>query len=254
MNPRSRNQQETSSIGEPRSEARRESRATGVDIRTSISVLLALLLIFASVLIAPGAQANSAPAGAATITFRKVFKSSYPEFVEIKVDESGKGTCDIRQLSDDASPQPLQIGAPIAQKIFDLAGKLHNFQGVDLEVHRKIASLGDKTFRYESGAETHEVKFNYTMDPTATDLLNLFENISRQESDLADLQRTMRYDRLGVNDVVEQIQQDYDGKLLPEPERFLPVLDQLAADQKYINIAREKARTLAGRIRFQQPQ
>jgi len=92
------------------------------------------------------------------------------------------------------------------------------------------------------------------MDPTATDLLNLFENISRQESDLADLQRTMRYDRLGVNDVVEQIQQDYDGKLLPEPERFLPILDQLAADQKYINIAREKARTLAGRIRFQQPQ
>jgi hypothetical protein len=62
----------------------------------------------------------------------------------------------------------------------------------------------------------------------------------------------MRYDRLGVNDVVQQIQQDYDAKLLPEPERFLPLLDQLAADEKYINIAREKARTLAGHIRFPQ--
>ncbi|HXU20171.1 MAG TPA: hypothetical protein VN788_06290, partial [Verrucomicrobiae bacterium] len=38
-----------------------------------------------------------APSGA-TITFRKIFKSSYPEFVEIKVTESGTGTYDIRQL------------------------------------------------------------------------------------------------------------------------------------------------------------
>jgi hypothetical protein len=216
--------------------------------------LVAAIFILLAIALAPVAHAARGPASGATITFRKVFKSSYPEFVEIKVDESGKGTCDIRQLSDDPSPQPFQIGAPIAQKIFDLAGKLHNFQGVDLEIHRKIASLGDKTFSYENGSEKHEAAFNYTLDPTATELLNLFENISRQESDLADIQRTMRYDRLGVNDVVDQIQQDYDGKLLPEPERFLPILDQLAADQKYINIARDKARTLAGRIRFQQPQ
>jgi hypothetical protein len=224
------------------------------EIHTPTVVTMAVLLIFAALLVIPIAHANRPPAGPPTITFRKVFKSSYPEFVEIKVDNTGKGTYDIRQLSDDANPQPLQIGAPIAQKIFDLAGKLHNFQGVDLEIHRKIASLGDKTFRYESGAETHEVTFNYTMDPTATELLNLFENLARQESDLADLQRTMRYDHLGVNDVMDQIQQDYDGKLLPEPERFLPLLDQLGADQKYINIARDKARTLAGRIRLQQHQ
>ena len=93
-------------------------------------------------------DAATPPPGGPTITFRKVFKSSYPEFVEIKLDESGKGTCDIRQLSDDASPQPFEISAPIAQKIFALAGSLHNFNGVDLEVHRHIASLGDKTFRY----------------------------------------------------------------------------------------------------------
>ena len=175
------------------------------EIRNSTFVLMAVLFTFAVILVTPIAHANRAPAGGATITFRKVFKSSYPEFVEIKVDNTGKGTYDIRQLSDDPSPQPLQVGAPIAQKIFDLAGKLHNFQGVDLEIHRKIASLGDKTFRYESGAETHEVTFNYTMDPTATELLNLFENLSRQESDLADLQRTMRYDRLGVNDALREV-------------------------------------------------
>jgi len=205
---------------------------------------------------AASAKPQAGPAahggGDATITFRKVFKSSYPEFVEIKIKQNGAGTYDIRQIDDDASPQPLEIGAPLAQKIFDLADKLHDFQGVDLEVHRRLANLGDKTFRYEKGGETHEATFNYTLDPTAAQLLAVFENLTRQEMDLADLQRTMRYDRLGVNDVVLQVQGDYDSKQLPEPERFLPLLDQLAADQKFIDIARDRARTLAGRIRAAQ--
>jgi len=79
--------------------------------------------------------------------------------------------------------------------------------------------------------------------------LAVFEGLTRQESDLSDLQRTMRYDRLGVNDVVLQIQSDYDSKQLPEPERFLALLDQLAGDAKFIDIARDRARTLAGQIR-----
>lgn len=209
-----------------------------------------------------GAQTSSAasaksPASAtafsagndAVITFRKVFKSSYPEFVEIKVKQNGSGVYDIRQMDDDPSPQPLQIGPELAQKIFDLAGKLHDFQGVDLEVHKRLANLGEKTFRYEKGSESHEAMFNYTLDNTAAQLLAVFEGLSKQESDLSDLQRTMRYDRLGVNDVVRQIEADYDNKQLPEPERFLPLLDQLAGDAKFIDIARDRARTLAGRIR-----
>ena len=209
-----------------------------------------LLANAAAVLFAAGASA--APAGNATITFQKVFKSSYAEFVEIKINDTGAGTYDIRQLDDDPNPQPVQVSAATAKKIFDLSAKLHNFQGVDLEVHKRLASLGEKTFRYESNGVSHETKFNYTTDATAGDLLNLFENLARQETDLADLKRTMRYDRLGVNDVMMRIEEDYDGKLLPEPEQFLTSLDQLGADEKYVNIARDRARKLAERIRLAQ--
>ena len=115
-------------------------------------------------------------------------------------------------------------------------------------MHRRLANLGEKTFRYQKGSEAHEATFNYTIDPSATQLLGIFEGITRQETDLADLKRTMRYDHLGVNDVLIQIETDYNSKLLPEPERFLPTLDQLAADEKFIDIARQRARTLSGRI------
>jgi hypothetical protein len=218
-----------------------------ITLRTPLARALAIFILIGLATARP-AVANAA-AGSATITFRKIFKSSYPEFVEIKVSDSGAGTYDIRQLDEVSPPVPMQIDAPLVQSIFDLAGKLHNFEGVDLEIHRRIANLGEKTFIYERGTETHQVTFNYTLDHSAEQLLEIFESLARQEIDLADLQRTMRYDRLGVNDVVGQIESDYDKKLLPEPSQLLALLDQVAADEHFIDIARQRARTLAGRIR-----
>jgi hypothetical protein len=195
------------------------------------------------------AGAIIASSDSATITYRKIFKSSYPEFAEIKLNQSGHGTFDIRQLDEEPNPQPFEVNAALAERIFGLAAKLHNFQGVDLDIHRRIANLGEKTLRYDKGGETHEVKFNYTLDDSASQLMAIFEGLAREATDLSDLERTMRYDRLGVNDVLQQIEQDYNNKLFPEPERLLGALDQVAADSKFIDIARQRARNLAAKIR-----
>jgi len=198
---------------------------------------------------APGILAQTTPSSGATITFRKVFKSSYPEFVEIKVAEDGACTADIRQLSDDPSPQPFQLNHAVVRRIFDLAGDLHDFNGVDLEVHRRIADLGEKTLIYQDGSQVFQTSFNYSTNPSAAQILDLFENLTREQIDISDLQRTMRYDKLGIYDVIQRVQQDYDQKAIPDPAELLPALDQLAADNTLLDIARERARTLAGRIR-----
>ena len=209
-----------------------------------MALLLSVLAVFV-------AQASAEPADnpAAEITFRKVFKTSYPEYVEIKINQAGSGTYDIRQLDEDSNPQPFEVSVPLTERIFALATKLNNFHNVDLEVHRRLANLGAKTLLYQKGAEKYETDFNYTLDDNATQLVNIFEGLARQTTDLSDLVRTMRYDRLGVNDVLLQIERDYNNKLLPEPERLLPTLDQLGADEKFIDIARARARNLATRIR-----
>jgi hypothetical protein len=202
-----------------------------------------------AVLLSAASSLAAAPAEGPTIIYRKVFKSSYPEYVQIKVTQNGAATYDIRQLDEEADPVTFEINSPLVQRIFDLASKLHNFQGVDLDIHRRIANLGEKTFQYTKGTETHEVKFNYTLDESATQLLNIFEGLARQESDLSNLQRVMRYDRLGVNDALVQMEADYNSKIFPEPERLLAALDQVSADDKFIDIARQRARALASRIR-----
>jgi hypothetical protein len=191
---------------------------------------------------------NASPGGA-TITYRRVFKNSSPEFIEVKIGEEGKASFDIRQLDDDADPQPFEVGPPVRKKIFELAAELKNFAIDNLDIQKKIANLGQKTFRYENGSEVHETSFNYTVNASAAQLMQMFEGLARQQQDLVLLQRQAKFDRLGVNDALMQFESDMDHRLLPEPERLLPILDQIAADPHFLEIARSRSRALAERIR-----
>jgi hypothetical protein len=197
--------------------------------------------------------AVSAPApSGAKLTFRRLFKGSTPELIEISVrEDSDIAAYEIRQLDEEAGSSPFQVSAGLRAKMFDLAAQLKRFQGQDLDVHRKIANLGEKSFRWESGAEVHETKFNYTLNPAAAQLLQIFEGLARQQEHVDLIQRRMRYDRLGINDALLQFESDLNRSLLPEPQRVLPMLDQIAGDSRFVDIARQRARTLAERIRHQ---
>jgi hypothetical protein len=205
-----------------------------------------LLLLFGILTFAAPSLSAADPA---TITFRKVFKSSVPEFVEITIRESGACTYDIRSLRDDPDPQPFEVSQALISKIFDLSAQLNNFRGLDLDTKRRIANLGEKTFRFERGGESNEVKFNYTINATATQLLMIFEGLGRQQDHLRILLHRMRYDRLGVNEALLNFESDLNHKIVPEPERLLPALEQLANDSRFVDIARQRARALIQRIR-----
>jgi hypothetical protein len=132
--------------------------------------------------------------------------------------------------------------------MFDLAEKLGRFQR-PVESGLKIANLGLKTFRFEDGAEHHEIQFNYSQDVNAQMLLDLFERITETEQHFANLDRTAHFDKLGVNDVLLQMQVTLEHNRLIAPEQFLPLLDRIAKNESYLHISRELAATMADAIR-----
>jgi hypothetical protein len=183
-------------------------------------------------------------------TYRRIFKSSVPEFIEIKIQEnSDAATYEIRQLDEDPGASNFEISSALRSKLFALVSQLNYFKGLDLDVHRRIANLGEKTFRWESGAQSYEVKFNYTLNTQAAQLLQICEGLARQQELVELLQRRMKYDRLGVNDALLQFENDLNKGVLPEPQRVLPLLDQIAGDTKFVDIARQRSRALAERLR-----
>ena len=215
-----------------------------------------LLALIASALLSPLACTAASPASPSPVpahvklSYRRIFKSSSPEFIEIIVnDDSDAATFEIRQLDEDPGAAPFEVSAPLREKMFELAAQLKNFQGQDLDVHRRIANLGEKYFRWEKGTETHETKFNYTLNSAATQLMQIFEGLARQQELVTLLERRMKYDRLGINDALLQFETDLNHKLLPEPQRALPTLDQISSDSRFVEIGRQRARALAERIR-----
>ena len=209
-----------------------------------VVILLLVLCLWAAAMPAVAATAGN------VFTYRRVFKSSVPEFIEIKIPESsGNASYEIRQLDEDTGSTPFEVGAGLRAKIFELAGQLNHFKGLDLDVHRKIANLGEKTFRWEAPGESYEVKFNYTLNTQATQLLQICEGLARQQELIDLLTRRTKYDRLGVNDALLQFENDMIKGVLPEPQRALPLLDQIAGDSRFVEIARQRARALAERVR-----
>ncbi len=209
-----------------------------------------VILISLAALLGAAVLPAAAAAAGAKLTYRRVFKSSTPEFIEITVrEESDAATFEIRQLDDAPGASAFEVGAGLRAKMFALAGELNHFDGADLDVHRKIANLGEKTFRWERSPEAHEVKFNYTLNSAANQLMQIFEGLARQQEHLTLLARRIKYDRLGVNDALLQFETDLNRNLLPEPHRALPALDQISGDARFVDIARQRARSLAERIR-----
>ena len=189
----------------------------------------------------------SVTAGAAPrLFYSKYFKGSTPEYVSITVERDGQVT--YQEAKEDDNPIKIQLDGASVQEMFDLTDKVDRFQH-PLESGLKIANLGIKTFRWEDGAAHHEIQFNYSEDPNAQMLLDRFERITETEQHFANLDRTAHFEKLGVNDVLLQMQMTMEHNRLVAPEQFLPLLDRIAKNESYLHISRERAATIADTIR-----
>jgi hypothetical protein len=166
--------------------------------------------------------------------------------VGLSFDTSGKGQ--YKEAVDDDQPQPIQLEASEAAQIFALVEKLGKFS-TPLESGLKVAFTGDKVFRYEDGATRYEAKFNYTQNPDAQLLLDWFERIAATSRHVLNLQRVARFDRLGLDQALLQLQDFFDRHRLAGARELLPILDKIAKNKSAFNRARERADALAVAIR-----
>ena len=109
--------------------------------------------------------------------------------------------------------------------------------------------MGMKTYRFENGAEKNEVKYNFSEDPDARLLQDWFERIVETEQNLINLERSAKYDKLGVNKSLLMLHTYFERKRLVAPQQLLPLLDRIAKNETYMHMSRERAAGLADAIR-----
>src|SRR5262245_44760600 len=180
------------------------------------------------------------------IVYSKSFPGSVPAYVSITVEQSGDG--EYKEAPDDDTPLKFKAKETEVKEIFDLIDKLDRFKH-PLESNLKVAFMGMKTFRFERGEEKAEVKFNFSEEPAARDLADCFEKLSESAQHRINLERTAKYDKLGVMKAMLLFESSWDRKRIVAADQFLPILDRIAKNESYLHEARVRAAKMADAIR-----
>lgn len=194
---------------------------------------VALLLVLATL---------SGLAGQRRVIFTKSFPGSVPAYAYVSVD--GTGTLQYKEALTDEQPVSARLNEADTAWLFDMAAKLNYFRD-PLESGLKIANTGKKIFRYEDEqGKASEVTFNYSTNVSAQQLLDRFERIAESERAYINLDRTVHFDKLGVNDSLAQIESLWLRKELVAPEQFIPLLNRVALHETYMHLVRDRAARL----------
>jgi hypothetical protein len=200
-----------------------------------------LMLLFANVLFA-----GDGP----RLFYSRSFPGSAPAYFEVTLDQNGDAQ--YREAPDEDNPLQFRLNEADAGAVFALAEKLDYFKH-PLESPLKVAFMGMKTLRYENGDRKSEVKFNFSEDAAARDLVDWFERMAESAEHRIELERTAKYDRLGVLKSLLLLESAMDRKRLVGLDQYLPMLDRIAKNESYMHTARARASEIAEAIRNPKP-
>ncbi len=178
--------------------------------------------------------------------YSRTFPGSKPDYIQIVVEKTGDAV--YQEAVDDDLPLKFKLTPDETAHLYDLAAKLDHFKR-PLESGLKVAFMGAKVFRYTDGADKTEAKFNFSEDPAAQELQDWFERMAESAQRRIELERTVKYDHLGVDQALNGIEQAFEGGRVVAPEQYLPMLDRVANNETYMHQARAKAAELAEFIR-----
>jgi hypothetical protein len=202
-----------------------------------------VFFLFAASLAAAGpALAGDGP----RLTYSKSFPGSMPAYVQITVDKAGQ--VEYREALEDDAPLKFKMTETETNEVFGLSEKLGYFK-TPVESGLKVAFMGKKIFRYENGTEKHEVEFNYSEDVSAKALWEWFERMTESAQLRVELERTAKYDKLGVVKALTLLGSSLERKRLVGPEQYLPTLDRIIKNESYMHTARVRASEIAEAIR-----
>ena len=209
----------------------------------SLPVLLVVCLLSTQQPVAPAA----APA---SVRFSFDWSQGYPwQKYTIDVQSDGKSHFDGTPQPDpttDNGPhqQDFTMSEANRQKVFELAQRLNFFRG-DFDSHLKhIAKTGVKTLQFESPQVKGSTTFNWSKDPDIQELTRLFQGIAATIEYGGRLAFQYRFDRLGMNQRMEELEKLQAGHQVEELGIIAPILRKIADDPNLMNISRESAQRL----------
>ena len=184
-------------------------------------------------------------AGQDAIYFERDFPGAVPDRFEIRIEQDGTAV----YTEGGEAPVELVVGEGAVQEVFELAADLDYFAR-PLSSRRKVASTGRKVLRYESGGTVRgTAEFDYSDAPKAREIASWFVKLSETQQHLRELERVFRFDRLGVNQALVNLEQAYERNRIVAANLLAPILGKIAGHDRIVHLARARAEGMLEKIR-----
>ena len=184
-------------------------------------------------------------AGQDAIYFERHFPGAVPDRFEVRVTAGGSAV----YVESGEDPVELAVGEDEVKLLFKQAAGLGYF-AKPLSSSRKVASTGRKLLRYESAGKVRgEAVFDYSEVRDAREIASWFVKLAETNQHLQELERSYRFDRLGVNEALVNLEQAFERDRVAAPQLLVPILCKISQQERIVHLARARANGLLERMR-----
>jgi hypothetical protein len=136
------------------------------------------------------------------------------------------------------------MSGAMQEKVFQLARNANYFNGnFDYTAHR-VANTGKKTLGWNGSGRKFQTTYNWSDNKSVDQLTRIFEGISNTIEHGRKLQFLHRFDKLGLEAELKNMEALAQSGSLAEIQIIAPSLENIANDTAVLNIARQRARHL----------
>ena len=196
---------------------------------------------------APKLEPGSPNPDIPTVTFTCEWPQVHPPHYSIAVDSAGRAAyTSVNDAKETGEPYMLKftVSEPVRERIFADAQALNYFEATFDFTRHKVAFTGSKTLAYADPKHHSKTTFNWSENRRLMSLTQLFIGIANTVEGGRKLQYLLRFDRLGLNDQLKEMELQANDHYLVEVSIIEPVLSQVADDPNVMDLARQRARRL----------
>lgn len=232
----------------------RSAARTITSVALAISFGLASRCVLVAQSAAPEAMSSSAKPAEVSFQFERA-GVPVPRFT-LRVNEDGTGSYQADEVQSPAdkdsvqyaSPKhidrTLKLTAPTVMKIFKGARELGHFDMSCETKSKHIANTGEKTLSYKGADGTGSCTYNYSDNKDVNGMTDTFLFIAFTLDEGRRLEFLHRYDRLGLDEEMNELVQAVKAGHALELGTIAPVLISIAGDGAVIERVRSQAARL----------
>jgi hypothetical protein len=216
--------------------------------------LFLLLTLFSSSQAQTGIEIIQADGSSDTAAVRYHYLFENERFTtplqEVEFNGSGRGKFRFIRKGGDEIVNKLEISAALLSQIQAIFDSLNFIDSNEEYQHKKdFSHLGKMTITMSRNGRERTASFNYTDNQAMSQLVEIFRNITIQETRVFEIETVRSTDPISTPTQMRLLENELKSKHIADPQRIVPLLNEIKMDEAVPLIARNHAERLLQMIK-----